>query len=63
MSGEECAEGSRLETCPECHRLFCGDIDHKICNECKGGYRIINGKLFVMNKERFAKQKDYKIKV
>jgi len=57
-----CPEGTRLENCPECGKLFCADCDHKICKHCKGGYRITNGKLFVVNKERFAKQKDYKVK-
>jgi len=62
MACAECPENTRMETCPECKRLFCADVDHKICNECKGGYRFKDGQIYVMNQERFAKQTDFKVK-
>ena len=62
MSYLTAGPGKRLENCPECKKLFYSDMDNRICKHCQGGYRITNGKLFVTNKARFAKQKDYKIK-
>ncbi len=62
MSYPAAPPGRRLENCRECKKLFYSGIDDPICKHCQGGYRITNGKLFVVNEERFKKQKDYKVK-
>jgi len=62
MAYQPTPPGKRLENCPECNKLFYSDIDNRICKHCQGGYQITDGKLYVVNKERFAKQKDFKVK-